>query len=78
MGEGFLFSGGVRVDREGWTATTERARYFPGEGRLSSDSAVEIVSEGIVVEGSGFEADLEESRFRITSEVRARIEGAVE
>ena len=75
-GGGFMFSGGVEVGMEEWSARTESAYYDPAKGTITSSAPVEITLKGAVVTGLGFNADINKSRATIFKNTHARIEGA--
>jgi LPS export ABC transporter protein LptC len=66
--------GGVRVAMQGYVLTSESANYLPAKEQISLPSRTQVVGEGISIEGSSMEVELEEKKIRMVRNVKTKIE----
>jgi LPS export ABC transporter protein LptC len=66
--------GGVQVSFQGYLLKSEEANYLPTQDQIVLPSHTTVVGEGIAVEGSSMEVELEARKIRFVNQVKTRIE----
>lgn len=66
--------GGIQVSFQGYVLKSEEANYFPAKDQIILPSHTTVVGEGIAVEGSTMEVELEGKKIRLVHRVKTRIE----
>ena len=66
--------GGIQVSFQGYVLTSEAASYIPAKDQIILPSRTKVVGEGIVVEGSRMEVELEDKKIRLLQAVKTKIE----
>lgn len=66
--------GGIQVSFQGYVLTSEEASYIPAKDQIILPSRTKVVGEGIVVEGSRMEVELEDKKIRLLQAVKTKIE----
>lgn len=66
--------GGIQVSFQGYVLTSEEASYIPGKDQIILPSRTKVVGEGIAVEGSRMEVELEDKKIRLLQAVKTKIE----
>ncbi|HEY3168139.1 MAG TPA: LPS export ABC transporter periplasmic protein LptC, partial [Candidatus Binatia bacterium] len=66
--------GGVQVSFQGYLLKSEEANYLPAQDQIVLPSHTTVVGEGIAVEGSSMEVELEARKIRFVNQVKTRIE----
>ena len=65
--------GNVKFDTAAWQGLTSKAKYFRETESVSSESPVELKSEAVEVQGTGFEALLNEKIIEVFEDVKSVI-----
>ena len=66
--------GGIQVSFQGYVLTSEEASYLPAKDQIILPSRTKVVGEGIAVEGSRMEVELEDKKIRLLQSVKTKIE----
>jgi LPS export ABC transporter protein LptC len=66
--------GGIQVSFQGYVLKSEQANYLPAQDQIVLPSHTTVVGEGIAVEGSSMEVELEARKIRFVNQVKTRIE----
>jgi LPS export ABC transporter protein LptC len=66
--------GGVQVTFQGYVLNSEEANYLPAQDQIVLPTHTTIVSEGLAVEGSRMEVDMEAKKMRMLHAVKTKIE----
>jgi LPS export ABC transporter protein LptC len=66
--------GDVQVSFQGYVLTSEEASYIPAKDQIILPSRTTVVGEGIAVEGSRMEVELEDKKIRLLQSVKTKIE----
>jgi lipopolysaccharide export system protein LptC len=66
--------GGIQVSFQGYVLTSEEASYIPAKDQIILPSRTKVVGEGIAVEGSRMEVELEDKKIRLLQAVKTKIE----
>jgi LPS export ABC transporter protein LptC len=66
--------GDVQVSFQGYVLTSEEASYIPAKDQIILPSRTKVVGEGIAVEGSRMEVELEDKKIRLLQSVKTKIE----
>ena len=66
--------GGIQVSFQGYVLKSEEANYLPAQDQIILPSHTTVVGEGIAVEGSSMEVELEDRKIRLVNRVKTRIE----
>jgi len=62
--------------RDGITLSTDSATWLPQQRRLFTDKPVTITQQGLMIQGSGMEADLTLGEVKILSNITSRFEAS--
>jgi LPS export ABC transporter protein LptC len=66
--------GGIQVSFQGYVLKSEEANYLPAQDQIILPSHTTVVGEGIALEGSRMEVELEDRKIRMLQRVKTRIE----
>jgi LPS export ABC transporter protein LptC len=66
--------GGIQVSFQGYVLKSEEANYLPAQDQIVLPNHTTVVGEGIAVEGSSMEVELEARKIRFVNQVKTRIE----
>jgi len=66
--------GGVRVTFQGYVLRSEEAIYLPAKDQIVMPNRTTVVGDGLEVEGSRMEVELENKKVRLLQNVKTRIE----
>ena len=66
--------GDIEVSFQGYVLKSEEANYLPAKDQIVLPSHTTVVGEGIAVEGSRMEIELEEKKIRLIQAVKTKIE----
>lgn len=66
--------GGIQVSFQGYVLKSEEANYLPAKDQIILPSHTTVVGEGIAVEGSSMEVELEGKKIRLVHRVKTKIE----
>jgi lipopolysaccharide export system protein LptA len=62
------------VNYQGYTLKSEEAFYFPEKQQIVLPQKATVVSDGLAVEGSSMEVQLEEKKVRMMRNVKTRVD----
>ena len=71
--EQLQLQGNVEVNYEGYTLKSEEAIYFPDKQQIILPGRTTIVSDGMAMEGSRMEVELEDKKVRLLRDVKTKI-----
>ena len=71
--EQLQLQGSVQVNYQGYTLKSEEAIYFPDKQQIILPGKTTIVSDGMAMEGSRMEVELEEKKVRLLRDVKTKI-----
>jgi LPS export ABC transporter protein LptC len=74
--ERMQLAGGIEVSYQGYTLRSEEAIYLPAKQQIVLPSRAVVIGQGIELEGSSMEVQLEEKTMRLLRNVKSRIEPA--
>jgi LPS export ABC transporter protein LptC len=66
--------GGIQISFQGYVLRSEEANYLPAKDQVILPSHTTVVGEGIALEGSSMEVELEDRKIRLVNRVKTRIE----
>src|SRR5690349_11265285 len=66
--------GSIQVTFQGYVLNSEEANYLPAQDQIVMPTHTTVVSEGLAVEGSRMEVDMEAKRMRLLRAVKTKIE----
>jgi len=66
--------GGIQVSYQGYLLKSEKAVYVPAKDQIVLPSKVVMVSDGIELEGSSMEVELQSKKVRLLHNVKTKIE----
>ena len=66
--------GGIQVSFQGYVLNSEEANYFPSKDRIVLPTRTKVVGEGMELEGSRMEIEMEDKKIRLLQNVRTKIE----
>jgi LPS export ABC transporter protein LptC len=66
--------GGIQVSFQGYVLKSEEANYVPAQDQIILPNHTTVVGEGIALEGSRMEVELEGKKIRMLHRVKTRIE----
>ncbi len=66
--------GGVQVSFQGYVLKAEQANYLPAKDQIVLPSHTTVVGDGIALEGSRMEVELEAKKIRVIRNVKTKIE----
>jgi LPS export ABC transporter protein LptC len=66
--------GGIQVSFQGYVLKSEEANYVPAQDQIILPNHTTVVGEGIALEGSRMEVELEDRKIRMLHRVKTRIE----
>ena len=66
--------GDIEVSFQGYVLKSEEANYLPAKDQIVLPSHTTVVGEGIALEGSRMEIELEEKKIRLIQSVKTKIE----
>ena len=66
--------GGVRVTFQGYVLNADEANYLPAKDQIVVPSHTTVVGDGIELEGSRMEVELEAKKIRLIQNVKTRID----
>lgn len=66
--------GGIQVSFQGYVLKSEEANYVPAQDQIILPNHTTVVGEGIALEGSRMEVELEDRKIRMPHRVKTRIE----
>jgi LPS export ABC transporter protein LptC len=72
--ERMQLAGGIEVSYQGYTLRSEEAIYLPAKQQIVLPSRAVVIGQGIELEGSSMEVQLEEKTMRLLQNVKSRIE----
>jgi LPS export ABC transporter protein LptC len=72
--EQLKLEGNIEVNYRGYTLKSEQAIYLPDEKRIVLPSRATVVTDGMAVEGSRMELELEDKKVRLLQNVKTKIE----
>ncbi|HEY7169154.1 MAG TPA: LPS export ABC transporter periplasmic protein LptC [Candidatus Binatia bacterium] len=71
--EQLQLEGNVQVNYQGYTLKSEEAIYFPDKQQIILPQKTTIVNDGMAMEGSRMEVELEEKKVRLLRDVKTKI-----
>jgi LPS export ABC transporter protein LptC len=66
--------GAIQVSFQGYVLKSEEANYLPAKDQIVLPSRTTVVGDGIAVEGSRMEVELEDKKIRLIQSVKTKIE----
>jgi LPS export ABC transporter protein LptC len=72
--EKMQLEGGIRVSYQGYVLTSEQAIYLPADQRIVFPSRALVAGNGLELEGSRMEVELETKKLRMLQNVKSRME----
>ena len=72
--EKMQLEGGIRVSYQGYVLTSEQAIYLPADQRIVFPSRALVAGDGLELEGSRMEVELESKKLRMLQNVKSRME----
>ena len=72
--EKMQLEGGIRVSYQGYVLRSEQAIYLPADQRIVFPSRALVAGNGIELEGSRMEVELESKKLRMLQNVKSRME----
>ena len=72
--EKMQLEGGIRVSYQGYVLRSEQAIYLPADQRIVFPSRALVAGNGLELEGSRMEVELESKKLRMLQNVKSRIE----
>jgi len=66
--------GAIQVFFQGYVLKSEEANYLPAKDQIVLPSRTTVVGDGIAVEGSRMEVELEDKKIRLIQSVKTKIE----
>ena len=66
--------GAIQVTFQGYVLKSEQANYLPAKDQIILPNHTTVVGEGINLEGSRMEVELEEKKIRLLRQVKTKIE----
>jgi LPS export ABC transporter protein LptC len=72
--ERMQLAGGIEVTYQGYTLKSAEAIYLPAKQQILLPSRAVIIGEGVEMEGSSMELQLEEKTMRLLQNVKSRFE----
>jgi LPS export ABC transporter protein LptC len=66
--------GAIQVTYQGYTLKSEEAIYLPGRQLITLPTKTTILSNGLELEGSSMEVELEEKKMRMLRDVKTKLE----
>src|SRR5215467_706741 len=66
--------GNVQVVYQGYTLNSEEAIYFPDKQQIVLPKKATVVGEGLQVEGSSMQVELEDKKVRLLQNVKTKLE----
>ena len=71
--EQLQLQGNVQVNYEGYTLKSDEAIYFPDKQQIILPGKTTVVSDGMAMEGSRMEVELEDKKVRLLRDVKTKI-----
>lgn len=72
--EKMQLEGGIRVSYQGYVLRSEQAIYLPADQRIVFPSRALVAGNGLELEGSRMEVELESKKLRMLQNVKSRME----
>jgi LPS export ABC transporter protein LptC len=72
--EKMQLQGAIQVTYQGYVLKSEEAVYFPGTQRITLPNKTTLVGNGIELQGSSMEVELEGKKVRLLRDVKTRLE----
>ena len=72
--EKMQLEGGIRVSYQGYVLRSEQAIYLPADQRIVFPSGALVAGNGLELEGSRMEVELESKKLRMLQNVKSRME----
>lgn len=66
--------GGIQVSFQGYVLKSEEANYFPAKDRIDLPTRTTVAGEGMELEGSRMEVEMEGKKIRLLQNVKTKIE----
>ncbi len=66
--------GDIQVSFQGYVLKSEEANYLPAKDQVILPNRTTVVGEGIELEGSSMEIELEDRKIRLVHRVKTKIE----
>lgn len=66
--------GGIQVSFQGYVLKSEEANYLPAKDRIVLPTRTKVVGEGMELEGSRMEIEMEDKKIRLLQNVKTKIE----
>jgi len=66
--------GGIQVSFQGYVLNSEEANYLPAKDQIVLPTRTKVVGEGMELEGSRMEIEMEDKKIRLLQNVRTKIE----
>jgi LPS export ABC transporter protein LptC len=66
--------GGIQVSFQGYVLNSEQANYLPAKDQIVLPGRTTVVSEGMQLEGSRMEVEMEGKKLRLIQNVKTRLE----
>ena len=66
--------GSIQVTYQGYILRSEEAVYSPGKQRITLPTKTTIISNGLELQGSSMEVELEEKKMRMLRDVKTKLE----
>ena len=66
--------GGIQVSFQGYLLKSEEANYLPAKDQIVLPTRTTVVGDGLAVEGSRMEVELENKKIRLIESVKTKIE----
>ena len=66
--------GAIQVSFQGYVLNSEEANYFPAKDQIVLPTRTKVVGEGMELEGSRMEVEMEGKKIRLLQNVRTKIE----
>jgi LPS export ABC transporter protein LptC len=66
--------GGIEVNFQGYRLESEQAQYLPTKDQIVLPSRTVVTGEGLALEGSRMEVEMESKKVRVISNVKTKVE----
>ena len=72
--EKLVLHGGIQVTFQGYVLKSEEANYLPAKDQILLPTRTKVTGEGLELEGSSMEVELEAQKIRLLNNVKTKIE----
>ena len=66
--------GGIEVSFQGYKLESEQAQYLPAKDQIVLPNRTSVIGEGLALEGSRMEVEMESKKIRLINNVKTKIE----